>query len=62
MGDKRTQEQIERQLNTAAHFFDIGTKYPGMSYDEGVRDALTWALGDDDEPPYDDEACKEADE
>lgn len=26
-----------------------GTKYPGMSYEEGVRAALQWAIEDDSE-------------
>ena len=28
-----------------------GTRYPGMSYEEGVRDALEWIVGDRDEAP-----------
>jgi len=29
-----------------------GSRFPGMSYEEGVVNALRWALGDNDEIPY----------
>lgn len=30
------------------------SKWPGMSYEMGVANALNWALGDQDEAPMDD--------
>lgn len=27
--------------------------WPGMTYVQGVRDALAWVMGDTDEPPLD---------
>ncbi len=30
-----------------------GSKFPGMSYEQGVDAALRWALGDTDERPMD---------
>ena len=57
---KRTQNEIDAQVNTAAHFMDRGTKYGGMSYDEGVRQALDWIQGHDDDPPYDEQDVRDA--
>ncbi len=31
------------------------SKYPGMTYEEGVRAALDWACGNQDEDPTQDE-------
>jgi len=47
-----TEEEIEDQRNEAAAVAaEEGTRVPGMSYEEGVRDALAWVMGDSDEPP-----------
>lgn len=32
-----------------------GTLYPAMTYEEGVRDALGWVLGENSENPMKDE-------
>ena len=47
-----TTEQIEEQLNKAVEQGDEGgSKWPGMTYEEGVRNALEWVLGDYDHAP-----------
>jgi len=48
---KRSQEEIDNTLNKCADAFDNGTMWPGMSYEQGVMDALNWILGHDDEDP-----------
>ena len=32
---------------------DDGSRYPGMSYEDGIRDALTWVLTGDENPMED---------
>lgn len=50
-----TEEQIEAiqsQYDEAAVVTSEGrTEYPGMTYEQGVRDLAEWILGDRDEPP-----------
>lgn len=36
---------IDEQLNLANEGFESGTKFPGMSYEEGVKAALEWITG-----------------
>jgi hypothetical protein len=36
------EEQIERG----------GSRFPGMTYEQGIAEALKWAIGDTDEHPY----------
>lgn len=44
-------EQISRATDAAAH----GSQYPGMSYEEGVRCALDWVIGESDDLPMEDD-------
>mgnify|MGYP001237715635 CR=1 FL=1 len=37
----KTQEQIEEKM---AELDDQGTRYPGMTYEQGVDEALRWVL------------------
>jgi len=48
----RTEDQIDEQLNACADGVDIGSQYPGMSYEEGVQAALLWVTGQSDDPPF----------
>lgn len=44
--------EIEAQYDEAAALVDDGVNpYPGMTYAQGVRDALGWVLDETDEPP-----------
>lgn len=45
-----TPEEAEEQMAEAESFGD-STQYPGMTYEQGVRDALRWVLGEEDLPP-----------
>jgi hypothetical protein len=33
---------------------DAGSHYPGMSYEEGVQDAIQWLQGEGQRPDHDD--------
>lgn len=53
MGIKRPQEQIDDVVNDAWDSINEGTsRYPGMSYEDGVRAALDWVTGEVDENPF----------
>lgn len=50
-------EQIDAVLNDTAAAIDEGVmRYPGMSYEQGVRDAIMWVVGETDEVPYEPDA------
>ena len=47
---KPTETQIEALRDRAEdHQREKGTKYPGMSYEDGIIAAINFVLGDDDE-------------
>lgn len=48
---KRSDVEINEQIDKAIEGIEDGSMYPGMSYEEGVRSALTWIIGDTDEKP-----------
>lgn len=54
MEEKRTKAEIERVLNKAMQAFDEGTYYPGMSYEQGILDALAWITGESEDEPLED--------
>ena len=44
-----TAKEIDDYLRTVD---DVATsKYPGMTYEQGIVEALRWVLGEQDEPP-----------
>lgn len=45
----KTDEQIERALRNVC---TEGTQYAGMTYEEGIEEALRWVLGEIDEFEY----------
>jgi hypothetical protein len=50
---KRTDTEIDAVLNVASEQADKGgTAYPGMSYEDGVSEGISWAcgLGDNEAP------------
>jgi len=49
-----TEEAVERVLEKANHGIDNGTAFAGMSYEDGVRDAIDWITGNDDAEPLED--------
>jgi hypothetical protein len=50
----RTVSEIEAADNEAAARVDEGSRYPAMSYEEGVRDALRWVTDADAPHPLED--------
>jgi hypothetical protein len=47
----RTEEEVNDVLNWAAEGEEEGTKYRGMSYEQGIRAGIEWLLGDTDDRP-----------
>ena len=51
----KTPDEIDEVLNECVEAEGKGhSRYPGMTYEEGVRAGIEWALGLADEPPFDD--------
>jgi hypothetical protein len=45
--EKPTEEEIENKRDEASDaVFDGSPRFQGMSYQEGIRDALEWVLGE----------------
>jgi hypothetical protein len=57
VGVMRDEDEIRDQMNEAADHASSGkrSKWPGMSYEDGVLAALSWALGDEETPPMTEE-------
>jgi hypothetical protein len=52
----RTDSEIDDQLNKTAEAVDDGsTKWPGMSYEQGVENAIRWITGQSDDVPMEDD-------
>ena len=51
---KRTEAEINEQHDLACDGVENGTKYSGMSYEEGVRETINWMLGYTNDKPMDD--------
>lgn len=47
--NKPTEEEIQEMRDKAADAAAKPPKYPGMTFAEGIRDALEWVLGDAEE-------------
>jgi hypothetical protein len=44
----RSKKEIYEQIDLAT---EADGRYPGMTFEEGVKDALLWVLGDTEDPP-----------
>ena len=52
---KPSEEDINEVLDQCSEAADSGlSKFPGMTYEQGVESAVRWMLGDDDTNPMDD--------
>lgn len=52
---ERTDAEIDDVLNKAIEKVDEGaSSWPGMTYEEGVYNAIQWILGDSDSHPMED--------
>lgn len=48
----RDETELEEQVALAMdQIAEGGSKWPGMSYEQGVQNALTWAMEEHDEKP-----------
>jgi hypothetical protein len=45
---------IDEVMNKAAEGMDNGTRWPGMTYEQGVHQAINWVTGQSDENPMED--------
>jgi hypothetical protein len=50
----RTTEEIEDQIELAVEGIEHGSKFRGMSYEDGVKYALEWVTGQSDDKPMED--------
>jgi len=49
---KRTDKEIDKVINRANQIKQVGTtKYPDLTYEEGVRNTLLWIIGDNKDNP-----------
>ena len=48
---KRTQSEIDEVMNWAGEAFDEGSRFPGMSYEEGIMAAIDWLMGHTEDRP-----------
>lgn len=49
---KRKNDEIDELLNMCADAQNTGeSKYPGMTYEQGIEAALMWAFGESDAHP-----------
>jgi hypothetical protein len=48
----RSKHEIDGQIEIS---YDFEERYSGMSYADGVRNALDWVTGYSDDPPFDPE-------
>lgn len=51
---KRTDAEINEQLNKAADGINDGSQYPGMSYEDGIQQFWLWVTGETNDPPFED--------
>ena len=51
----RTEVEIEAVMGKAVEAYHNASKVPGMTYEQGVRDALEWTLGNEDIFPLDED-------
>jgi hypothetical protein len=54
MAITRTKDEIYDQIDRANEGVNNGTKYAGMSFEEGVKQALEWVIGDSEDKPMED--------
>lgn len=48
---KRRSAEIDDVLNRAWDSDEEGSRYPGMTFEQGVREAIEWITGNQDDMP-----------
>ena len=51
----RTSDEIKNQIDLARDTFEEGSRYSGMTYEQGVEDALMWVTEQSDDKPLADD-------
>jgi hypothetical protein len=51
----RTPDEINDVLNEAADGENEGTRYPGMSYENGINNFYNWLVGNTDDPVFEEQ-------
>lgn len=50
---KPSEAEINEVLNQVGEKIDEGgSRFPGMSFEQGVQDGIRWVLGETDDNPY----------
>ena len=44
-------DEIEKAIDRASDMVNKGSNFGGMTYEEGIREALEWVIGWQDEDP-----------
>jgi len=53
---RRSEQEIQDQIAAAEDSVATGeSRWPGMSYEDGVSAALRWCIGESDDVPMEDE-------
>ena len=47
---KPTEQEVHQLLDICSEAMENGSKYPGMSYEDGLRDGIDWVT-EGGEPP-----------
>lgn len=53
MATIKTKKEAEEQISIA-EVTAYNSKFPGMTYEDGIVAALTWMIGETDTPPMED--------
>jgi len=48
----RTENEVDEIRNEACEGMDSGSKYPGMTYEDGIDAIIRWLLGETDDHPF----------
>lgn len=51
---KRSDTEIDEVLNQAWDYIEAGSRYPGMTYEEGVIAVVDWLFEETVDPPFED--------
>lgn len=50
---KPTEKEMHEQIDLANEGIENGSKFSGMTFEDGVKMALEWAMGDSKQKPMD---------
>lgn len=53
--EDQVQEQIDKSYGDDEQMLSGASRWPGMTYEQGVQNALNWVLGNADTGPMDEE-------